>query len=74
MIHASLHKSLGFPDRAVAKNPANTGDTRDEDQISGSGRSPGVRNSNQLQYLCLENFMDRGVQRAMAHGVTNSWT
>ena len=28
--------------------------------IPGSGRSPGVGNGNQLQYSCLENFMDRG--------------
>ena len=27
--------------------------------IPGSGRSPGVGNGNQLQYSCLENFMDR---------------
>ena len=26
--------------------------------IPGSGRSPGERNGNQLQYSCLENFMD----------------
>ena len=29
--------------------------------IPGSGRSPGVRNGNLLQYSCLENSMDRGV-------------
>ena len=26
----------------------------------GSGRSPGEKNSNPLQYSCLENSMDRG--------------
>jgi len=42
----------------VVKNlPTNAGDTG---SIPGSGRSPGERNSNPLQYSCLENFMDRG--------------
>ena len=40
----------------MVKNlPANAGDTRDSGLISGSGRSPVVRNGNQLQYFCLEN-------------------
>ena len=29
--------------------------------IPGSGRSPGERNGNPLQYSCLENPMDKGV-------------
>ena len=33
---------------------------RDPGLVLGSGRSPGERNGNQLQYLCLENSMDRG--------------
>ena len=38
---------LGFPGGAVVKNPlTNAGDVRDMDSISGSGRSPGVRNGN----------------------------
>ena len=42
----------------MVKNlPANAGDL---DLIPGSGRSPGVGNSNPLQYSCLENPMDRG--------------
>ena len=40
--------------------PANAGDTRDTGSISGSGRFPGIRNVNPLQYPCLENPMDRG--------------
>ena len=36
----------------VVKNPpANAGDARDTGSIPGSGRSPGVRNGNPLQYL-----------------------
>ena len=34
-----------------------------------SGRSPGERDSNPLQYSCLENPMDRGAWRATVHGV-----
>ena len=37
-------------------------------------RSPREGNRNPLQYSCLENPMDRGAWRAIAHGVTNSWT
>ena len=35
----------------------------------GSGRSPGGRHGNPLQYSCLENPMDRGAWRAAVHGV-----
>ena len=45
----------------VVKNPpANTGDLRNLDSISGSGRSPGGGHGSPLQYSCLENPMDRG--------------
>ena len=54
----------------VVKNlPANAGDTRDMGSISGSGRFPGIRNVNPLQYACLENPMDRGDWQATIHGV-----
>ena len=46
---------MGFPGSAVVKNPpAYPG------EIPGSGRSPGTRNGNPLQYSCLKNHMDRG--------------
>ena len=38
--------------------------------ISELGRSPGEGNGNPLQYSCLENSMNRGVWRAMVHGIT----
>ena len=41
--------------------------------IPGSGRSPGGGNGNPLQYSCLKNPMDRGVQWATVHGVTKNW-
>ena len=37
--------------------------------IPGSGRFPEEGNGNPLQCSCLENPMDRGVWRAIAHGV-----
>ena len=45
---------------AVAKNqPAIARDNRDAGLMSGMGRSPGIGNSNPLQYSCLENSMNR---------------
>ena len=71
-----LYESLqGFPGDLVVKNPpANAGGTGDLGLIPGSGRSPGGGNGNPFQYSCLENLMDRGVWRAIFHGVTKSQT
>ena len=38
--------------------------------IPESGKSPGEENGNSLQYSCLENSMDRGVQQATVHGAS----
>ena len=71
----SLWGLRGFPGGTVVKNlPANAGDTKDMGSIPGSGRSPGARNGNVLQYSCLENSMDRGAWWATVHGVAKSWT
>ena len=40
--------------------------------IPGSGRSPGERNGNPLQYSCLENPVDGGVWWATVHGIAES--
>ena len=57
---------------SVVKNLlANVGDLG---LISGSGRSPGERNGNRLQYSCLGNPTDTGAQRATVHEVTKSQT
>ena len=57
----------------VVKNlPANAGGVRDAGSIPGSGRSPGEGHSNPLQYVGLENPMDRGTWRGTVHGVTES--
>ena len=59
----------------VLKNlPANAGDTRDIDWISGLGRSPGGDHGSPLQYFFLENPMDRGAWWATVHGVAQSQT
>ena len=64
--------TLGFPGSSEIKNPpVSAGDTG---SFHASGRSPGVRNGNPLQYSCLENSMDRGAWWATVHGVTKSWT
>ena len=61
----------GIPHGSMVRNLlANAGGLGDAGSISGSGRSPGGRNGNPLQYSCLENPMDRGFWRATVHGVT----
>ena len=56
----------------MAKNlPANAGD---RGSIPGSGRSPGGRNGNPLQYSRLENSMDRGDWQATVHGLAKNRT
>ena len=49
-------------------------DSREASSIPGSGRSPGRGNGSLLQYLCLENAMDREVWQATVHGVEKSQT
>ena len=51
----------------VKTPPANAGGTG---SILGSGRCPGERNGNPLQYSCLGNPRDRGAWRATVCGVT----
>ena len=55
----------------VKKSSCNVGDLG---LIPGLGRSPGERNSNPLQYSCLENSTHRGAWLAPVHGVTESDT
>ena len=56
----------------VVKNlPANEGDARDTGSIPGSGRSPGERSGNSLQYSCLEKPMGRRTWQATVHGVAS---
>ena len=65
----------GFPGGTVLKNlSANAGDTEDVGLIPRSGRSPGGRHGNPLQYSCLENPMDGGAWETAVHGVAKSRT
>ena len=52
----------------VKNPPVSAGDTGSASSIPGSGRSPGERNSNPLQYSCLENSIDRGAWRESPGG------
>ena len=66
---------LKVPVALVVKNlPTSAGYIRDVGSIPGLGRSPGRQHGNPLQYSCLENLMDRGTWRAMAHRVAKSQT
>ena len=78
MIHFLVKKKdtpltmvLGSQVALKAKNtPASSGDIRDCGLNPGSGRSPGGRHGNPLQYSCLENPMDRGGWQATDHRVS----
>ena len=64
---------MGFPGGTVVRNPpANAGGVRDAGSIPGSGRSPGGRHGNPLQYSCLENPIDRGDMWATVYGITKT--
>ena len=63
---------MGFPGSSDGKVSARS--VGDLGSIPGSGRPPGEGNGNPLQYLCLENPMDRGAWQAAVHGVTESDT
>ena len=56
----------------MVKNlPANAGDTG---SVLKSGKFPGGRNGNPLQYSCPENSMDRGAWQSAVHRVSKSQT
>ena len=61
-----------FPGSSDGKE--STCNAGDPGLIPGSGKSPGERNGNPLQYSCLENFMDRGAWLATVHEVAKSHT
>ena len=56
------------------ESSCNAGASGDTVSILGSGRSPGERNGNPLQYSCLENPMDRGAWWVTVPGVAKSRT
>ena len=66
-----VHSWASLVAQIVKNPPANAGNVG---STPGSGRSPGEKNGNPLQYSCLGNPMDRGTWRAIVHGVTKSQT
>ena len=72
LIWALVPRTNECPGGSDGKESAcNTGNSV---SIPVSGRYPGGRHSNPLQYFCMENPMDRGVWWATVHGVEKSWT
>ena len=70
-IHGNVHvlaSLVALDGKESACHPGDPG------SIPGSGRSPGGGNGNPLQFLCLENAMDRGARWATVHGVAESRT
>ena len=68
----NLRANLGG---SVVKNlPTKAGDAREVGSIPGLGRSPGVGNSNPLQYSCLGNPIHKEAWQATVDGVTKSQT
>ena len=66
---------MGVPGGSVVKNlPANLGDVGDWSLNPRWEKFHGEGNDNPLQCSCLENAMDRGDWRAIAHGVAKSST
>ena len=59
--------TTGFPVGSVVKNsPANARDA-EVGSMPESRRSPGVKNGNSLQYSCLQNSKNKGVEQATIH-------
>ena len=71
-IYFTRGKCICFPGGSDGKESARS--ARDPSSIPGSGRFPGERNGNPLQYSCLENLMDRGTWWATVHGVAKNQT
>ena len=70
--YAWLDNHSGFPGDSDGKESScNAGDLG---LIPGLGRSPGEGNGTPLQYSGLENSMDRGVWKAIVHGVAKRQT
>ena len=62
---------MGFPGDSDSKEFAFSADLG---SIPGSGRSPGGKHGNPLQYSCLEYLMDGGAWWPLIHRAAKSWT
>ena len=58
----------------VKNPPANAGEIRALDLISGSKRYPGGGHGNPLQYSCLENSNGQKSLAPIVHKVAKNWT
>ena len=63
---------MDFPGGSTGKE--STCNVRDLSLIPGLGRFPGGGHGNPLQYVDLENSMDKGAWQAIVHGVAKSQT
>ena len=70
LLNWTEYAKTGFPGSSDGKE--STHNSRDLGSIPGLARSPGEGHGNPLQYSCLKNPMDRGIQRATVDGVTES--
>ena len=69
--YSKNNNKMGLPKWSSGKeSTCSAGDAGDVGSIPGSGRSPEEGSGNPLQYICLENSMDRGAWQATDHGVT----
>ena len=66
----------GFPQRRLSakESACSAGNARNTGSFPGSGRPPAEGPVNPLQYSYLENPMDRGTWRAIAHKIAKGWT
>ena len=68
MIYIRAIKGKDSPGGSAVKNHPALQDIRDTSSIPESGRFPGIRHGNPLQYSCLENPMDKGAGRLQSIG------
>ena len=69
--YSKNNNKMGLPKWCSGKeSTCSAGDAGDVGSVPGSGRSPEEGSGNPLQYICLENSMDRGAWQATEHGVT----
>ena len=82
-LSGALKGDTSLVSQLVKNTSANAEDPRDTDLIPVSGRSPGERKGNPLQYIyiffslqysCLKNSMDREAWWATVHGITKNRT
>ena len=69
----SIFLGLSWWDSICKGSACSARNSEDSGLIPGSGRSPGRRNGNPLQYSWLKNPIGKGVWWVAVHGVAKSW-